>query len=64
MMHSGTLLRTPLNGLTQFLEGTRDFESAITIEEYVVEVDAFPDGTIVDECVKTMKTDEKDGQDT
>ena len=32
--------------LHQFMVGARDFEDAITIEEYVVEVDVFPDGTI------------------
>lgn len=34
--------------LEQFLEGERDFEDAITVEEYVVEVDVYPDGSFVD----------------
>lgn len=34
--------------LQQFLNGERDFDDAITIEEYVVEVDVLPDGRIVD----------------
>ncbi len=34
--------------LQQFLEGERDFDDAIEVEEYVVEVDVFPDGAIVD----------------
>ena len=35
--------------LHQFMVGQRDFEDAITIEEYVVEVDVLPDGSITDE---------------
>lgn len=34
--------------LQQFLDGERDFDDAVTLEEYVVEVDVCPDGTIVD----------------
>lgn len=34
--------------LREFIDGERDFEDATTGEEYVVEVDVFPDGTIVD----------------
>ncbi|MEO8617080.1 MAG: hypothetical protein ABI600_18215 [Luteolibacter sp.] len=34
--------------LQQFLDGERDFEDAMTVEEYIVEVDVFPDGTMVD----------------
>jgi hypothetical protein len=34
--------------LRQFLEGERDFEDAMTVEEYVVEVDVFADGSICD----------------
>ena len=29
--------------------GQRDFDDAITIEEYIVEVEALPDGWITDE---------------
>jgi hypothetical protein len=35
--------------LHQFLVGERDFEDAITIEEYIVEVDVWPGGSISDE---------------
>ena len=35
--------------LQQFLDGERDFEDAITVEEYVVSVTLHPDGTITDE---------------
>ena len=34
--------------LQQFLDGERDFEDAVTVEETVVEVDVSPDGTMVD----------------
>ena len=34
--------------LRQFLEGERDYEDAMTIEEDIVEVDVFPDGSISD----------------
>lgn len=34
--------------LQQFLDGERDFDDAIAVEEYVVEVGVCPDGTIVD----------------
>lgn len=34
--------------LQQFLDGERDFDDAITVEEYVVSVDVFSDGKIVD----------------
>jgi hypothetical protein len=35
--------------IRQFLAGERDFEDAMTVEEYVVEVDVLPDGSTVDE---------------
>jgi len=35
--------------LQQFLDGERDYEDAITVEEYVVPVTLHPDGTITDE---------------
>lgn len=35
--------------LRQYLAGERDFGDAISIEEYVVPVTAFPDGSISDE---------------
>ena len=34
--------------LQEFLDGERDFDDAVTLEEYVVEVDVLPDGLIVD----------------
>ena len=34
--------------LEQFLSGERAFDDAITVEEYVVEVDVLPDGSIMD----------------
>ena len=36
--------------LQEFLDGHRDFEDAITVEEYVVPVTVNPDGTITDDC--------------
>lgn len=35
--------------LREFLDNQRDFEDAVTIDEYVVEVEVQPDGSIVDE---------------
>jgi hypothetical protein len=35
--------------LQQFLDGERDFEDAIEVEEYVVAVTVQPDGTLIDE---------------
>lgn len=35
--------------LQQFLASERDFEDSIAVEEYVVEVDVFSDGSIIDE---------------
>ena len=35
--------------LLQFMDGERDFDDAITAEEYVVPVTVHPDGTITDE---------------
>ena len=35
--------------IQQFLSGERSFEDAMTVEEYVVEVDVLPDGSVVDE---------------
>lgn len=35
--------------LQQFLAGERPFDDAMTLEEYVVPVTAFPDGSITDE---------------
>jgi hypothetical protein len=41
--------------LQQFLDGERDFDDAITVEEYVVPVTVHPDGTIVDEYGNTFR---------
>lgn len=38
-----------LTRLQQFLDGERDFDDAITVEEYVVPVIVLPDGSVVDE---------------
>jgi len=35
--------------LHEFLDGQREYEDAITVEEYVVPVTVHPDGTITDE---------------
>ena len=35
--------------LQQFLDGERDFDDAITVQEYVVPVSVHADGTITDE---------------
>ena len=35
--------------LQQFLDGERDFEDAIAVEEYIVPVTVHPDGIITDE---------------
>jgi hypothetical protein len=35
--------------LQEFLDGERDFDDAITVEEYVVAVQVGPDGIITDE---------------
>jgi hypothetical protein len=35
--------------LRQFLEGERDFEDAMTVEDYILPVDVLPDGSILDE---------------
>jgi hypothetical protein len=34
--------------LEQFLSGERDFDDAMTVEEYIVAVDVLPDGSITD----------------
>ncbi len=36
--------------LQQFLAGERDYEDAITVEEYVVPVTLYPDGSFTDEA--------------
>jgi hypothetical protein len=38
--------------LQQFLDGERDFDDAITVEEYVVPVTVHPDGSFTDEAGK------------
>lgn len=35
--------------LQQFLDGERDFDDAMTVDEYVIPVTVHPDGTITDE---------------
>ena len=34
--------------LQEFIDGERDLDEAISVEEYIVEVDVLPDGSIVD----------------
>ncbi len=36
--------------LQEFMDGERDFEDAIAVDEYVVEVDVLPDGSVIDGC--------------
>lgn len=36
--------------LQQFLRGERDFEDAITVEEYIAPVTRYADGTIIDDA--------------
>lgn len=38
-----------IDRLEQFMRGERDFEDAITVEEYAVPVSVFADGSITDE---------------
>jgi hypothetical protein len=40
--------------LRQFLDGERDFDDAITVEEYVVPVTVHADGAITDEAGNTF----------
>jgi len=35
--------------LEEFMAGQREFEDAVTFDEYVVDVTILPDGTVVDE---------------
>lgn len=35
--------------LQQFLDGEREYEDAVTVDEYIVPVTVHPDGTITDE---------------
>jgi hypothetical protein len=35
--------------LRQFLEGERDFEDAMTVEDYILPVDVLLDGSVLDE---------------
>lgn len=35
--------------LQQFLDGERDFDDAMTVEDYILPVDVLPDGSILDE---------------
>lgn len=41
--------------LRQFIDGERDFEDAIVVEEYVVPVTVHPDGVITDEAGNRFK---------
>jgi hypothetical protein len=35
--------------LRQFLEGERDFDDAMTVEDYILLVNVLPDGSVLDE---------------
>ena len=44
--------------LRQFLEGERDFEDAMTVEDYILPVDVLPDGSVLDEdemCIRDRR---------
>jgi hypothetical protein len=44
-----------INRLQEFLDGQRDFEDAVTVEEYVVPVCVQPNGDITDsDCLHTL----------
>jgi hypothetical protein len=43
------IVDTAMIRLEQFQDGERDFDDAITVEEYVVPVTVHPDGTFTDE---------------
>jgi hypothetical protein len=38
-----------IENLRQFLAGEREFEDALTVEDYILSVDVLPDGSILDE---------------
>ena len=38
-----------MDKLREFLDGERDFEDAMTVEDYILPVDVLPDGTVLDE---------------
>ena len=42
--------------MQEFLDGERDFEDAISTEEYVVPVTVLPDGSIIDEDGRHFST--------
>jgi hypothetical protein len=44
-----------LERLYQFLAGEREFDDAVTIEEYVVPVDVMPDGSVRDEAGRSAE---------
>ena len=46
-----------IDRIKQFIAGKRDYEDAITIEEYVEPVDLHPDGSITDEHGNTYPND-------
>ena len=42
------IVEDAIERMEQFLAGQRDFDDATTIEEYIMEVNVFPDGSIRD----------------
>ena len=43
------IVTNQMTRLQQFLDGERDYEDAMTVDEYIVPVSVHPDGVIVDE---------------
>lgn len=42
------LVKAAIARLKEFLRGERQFEDAMTVEQYIVEVDVLPDGSVID----------------
>lgn len=38
-----------MDHLREFLDGERDFDDAMTVDDYILPVDVLPDGSILDE---------------
>ena len=38
-----------MDRLQQFIDGQRDFDDAMTVEDYILPVDVLPDGSVLDE---------------
>jgi hypothetical protein len=44
--------------LQEFLDGHRDFEDATEVEDYILEVDLYSDGSVVDEHGRRFKPED------